>query len=199
MNTAPAVALPFSSHARFSGAPPRPARPALRLANPDDTPAAPADTPAVPADTPARRPAIPPSRRQPRPQTRPASHPQARPQAAHPQARPQTAAHPRTEQPPLRLTRRGRIVVAVLAAVIVSVICLIAASTAQATNHGASSGAARGGTAKVTVRPGQSLWSVAESADPNQDTRLVVQQITELNGLTSQVVYSGEQLWVPRG
>ncbi len=217
MNAAPAVALPFSSHARLSGAPPRPARPALRLANPDDTPAVhlgtpavldgpatPADTPAGPGDTPARRPAIPPSHRQPRPQSRLASHPQARPQTArpqtaHPQARPQTAAHPRTEQPPLRLTRRGRIVVAVLAAVIVSVVCLIAASTAQATNHGAPSGSARGGTAKVTVRPGQSLWSVAESADPNQDTRLVVQQITELNGLTSQVVYSGEQLWVPRG
>lgn len=183
MNAAPAVALPFSSHARLSGAPPRPARPALRLANPDDTPAA-------PADTPGRRPAIPPSHRQSRPQSRLASHPPARPQAA---------AHPRTEQPPLRLTRRGRIVVAVLVGVIVSVVCLIAASTAQATNHGAPSGAARGGTAKVTVRPGQSLWSVAESADPNQDTRLVVQQITELNGLTSQVVYSGEQLWVPRG
>jgi hypothetical protein len=235
MNSAPAVALPFSSHARLGGAPPRPARPALRLANPDDTPANPDDTPAVhpgtpavldglaapgdtltapgdaqpvPGDTPGRRPVIPPSRRQPRPQTRPASHPQAHPQTAHPQTRPQAAhaqtahaqtAHPRTEQPPLRLTRRGRIVVAALAALVVSVFCLIAASTAQATNHGAPAGAARGGTAKVTVRPGQSLWSVAESADPNQDTRLVVQQITELNGLTSQVVYSGEQLWVPRG
>jgi hypothetical protein len=210
MNAAPAVALPFSSHARLSGAPPRPARPVLRLANPDDTPAVPDTvavldgTPAVhrsnrvssvgerpvPGGTPARRP----STIQPHPQSRPQArpHPQARP-APHPQAR------PRTEQAPLRLTRRGRVVVGVLAALVVTAFCLIAASTAQAINHGGPAGAARSGTAKVTVGPGQSLWSVAESADPQQDTRLVVQQITELNGLTSQVVYAGEQLWVPRG
>jgi LysM domain len=213
MNAAPAVALPFSSHARLSGAPPRPERPALRLATPNDmpadTPAASLAGPAVTSDTPVRLP-----RQRPRPLAHPASPPQAlprpaRPQATHPQtARPQAThpqiASPRASRPqvaqsqaqlPLRLTRRGRVVVAVLAALVAGVFCLIAASTAQATNHGAASS----GTAKVTVRPGQSLWSVAESADPNQDTRLVVQQITELNGLTSQVVYAGEQLWVPRG
>jgi hypothetical protein len=187
MNAAPAVALPFSSHARLSGAPPRPERPALRLAIPDDLPA---DTPAIGSDTPARLP-----QQRPRPQGRPVSPPQALPRPARPQAARPQAPRPQQAQLPLRLTRRGRVVVAVLAALVAGVFCLIAASTAQATNHGAASG----GTAKVTVRPGQSLWSVAESADPNQDTRLVVQQITELNGLTSQVVYAGEQLWVPRG
>ncbi len=199
MNAAPAVALPFSSHARLSGAPPRPARPALRLAHPGDTPGARRDEPAVPAgqravpgDVPARGPSRPQPSRQPHPQARPAPHPQARP-APHPQA------HPRTERSPLRLTRRGRFVVGALAVLIVSAFCLIAASTALATNHGAPAGGTRGGTTKVTVQPGQSLWSVAESADPDQDTRLVVQQITGLNGLASQVVHAGEQLWVPRG
>lgn len=175
MNAAPAVALPFSSHARLGGAPPRPA---LRLAGPDDTPAL-GDMPALrdmPAlgDTPALHdtPALRPSHLQ--------SHPQARPQA----------------QPRLRLTRRGRIAAVILAALIVSAFCLIAASAAQATNHGAPAGHS---VTQVTVQPGQSLWSVAENADPSQDTRSVIQQITELNGLDGQVVFSGERLWVPRG
>ena len=58
--------------------------------------------------------------------------------------------------------------------------------------------AAQQSLAQVTVRPGQSLWSVAESADPDADTRAVIQQIIELNALTGNVVFAGQRLWVPR-
>jgi LysM repeat protein len=53
--------------------------------------------------------------------------------------------------------------------------------------------------AQVVVRPGQSLWSIAESTDPGADTRQVIQQIAELNGLTNNAVVTGQRLWVPRG
>jgi hypothetical protein len=49
----------------------------------------------------------------------------------------------------------------------------------------------------VVVRPGQSLWSVAENADPNADPRLVIQQIAQLNALTTDIVMAGQRLWVP--
>jgi LysM domain len=112
----------------------------------------------------------------------------------HPQPhRPDAAA------PPLRLTRRGRIVIAVAAALLVAVISLLAAGVAQATSHGPSTRAARQNLLQVVVRPGQTLWSVAESADPDQDTRVVVQQIIDLNSLNSATVPAGQQLWVPRG
>jgi hypothetical protein len=101
--------------------------------------------------------------------------------------------------PPLRLTRRGRIVVAVTAALLVAVISLLAAGVAQATSHGPSPRAARQNLSQVVVRPGQTLWSVAESADPDQDTRVIVQQIIDLNALSSATVPAGQQLWVPRG
>jgi hypothetical protein len=101
--------------------------------------------------------------------------------------------------PPLRLTRRGRVVVALAAALLVTVISLLVAGVAQATNDGPSSRAARQHLVQVVVRPGQSLWSVAESADPDQDTRAVVQQIIDLNSLNGDTVYAGQQLWVPRG
>ena len=101
--------------------------------------------------------------------------------------------------PPLRLTRRGRVVVTVAAALLLTVISLLAAGVAQATNDGPSPRAARQNLVQVIVRPGQSLWSVAESADPGQDTRAVIQQIIDLNSLNGDTVFAGQQLWVPRG
>jgi len=108
-------------------------------------------------------------------------------------ARGQTAAVP------LRLTRRGRVVVAVAAALLLAVLSLVIAASAQATNHPLPSRVAQQHLTQVTVRPGQSLWSVAENADPGADTRAVIQQIVELNGLTGDVVFAGQRLWVPRG
>jgi LysM domain-containing protein len=112
----------------------------------------------------------------------------------HPQGR-----RPEASAPPLRLTRRGRIVIAVAAVLLVTLISLLAAGVAQATSHGPAPRAARQDLLQVVVRPGQTLWSVAESADPDQDTRVVVQQIIDLNSLAGATVSAGQQLWVPRG
>jgi hypothetical protein len=101
--------------------------------------------------------------------------------------------------PPLRLTRRGRIVVAAMAALLVAALSLLAAGAAQAISHtGPAHPAGSANLAQVAVQPGQSLWAVAESADPNADTRLVIQQITELNSLNGNTVFAGQRLWVPR-
>ena len=100
---------------------------------------------------------------------------------------------------PLRLTRRGRVVVALAAALLVTLVSLLLAGVALATNDGPSPRAARENLVQVIVRPGQSLWSVAESADPDQDTRAVIQQIIDLNSLNGDTVFAGQQLWVPRG
>jgi LysM domain len=99
----------------------------------------------------------------------------------------------------LRLTRRGRLVAATIAALLVTVVSLLAASAAQATNHALPPSVARQNLVQVIVHPGQSLWSVAESADPDQDTRAVIQQIIDLNALSGDSVFAGQQLWVPRG
>jgi LysM domain len=135
------------------------------------------------------------------PHPRPVAPRRGAPRSAVPRPR---APHPAGLRPdvppvPLRLTRRGRLVVAALAALLVTVISLLAANAAQATNHALPPGAARQNLVQVVVGPGQSLWSVAESADPDQDTRAVIQQIVDLNGLSSDVVFAGQQLWVPRG
>jgi hypothetical protein len=122
-----------------------------------------------------------------------------REQAARPRPARDRATRPETANPPLRLTRRGRVVVAVVAALVLAALSLVIAGAAQAANHPVSARAAQQGLAQVTVHPGQSLWSVAESADPGADTRVVIQRIVELNGLTGNVVFAGQRLWVPRG
>ena len=127
---------------------------------------------------------------------RPAAPPRDTPAAA-----PRRPAAPPRDTPaaPLRLTRRGRVAAAAAAALLVTVLSLLAAGVAQATSHALSPHAAPQGMVQVVVRPGQSLWSVAESTDPDQDTRAVIQQIVDLNALSGDVVFAGQQLWVPRG
>ncbi len=128
----------------------------------------------------------------------------ARPQPSRPRPsldRPSLDRPSRTQQAsvPLRLTQRGRIVVGIAAGLLLAVLSLVIAGSAQATNHPVPSRAAQQNLTQVTVRPGQSLWSVAENADPDADTRVVIQQIVELNGLTGDTIFAGQRLWVPRG
>jgi hypothetical protein len=98
----------------------------------------------------------------------------------------------------LRLTKRGRVVAAGIAALLVTMVLGVAAGAAQATNHAPSRKAVEQNLIQVTVRPGQSLWSVAEAVDPDADTRVVIQQILEFNALPGTMVIPGERLWVPR-
>ena len=99
--------------------------------------------------------------------------------------------------PPPRLSRRGRMVVTGAAALLVGALSVGLATAAQATRAGSASPGRY--VAKVTVLPGQSLWSLAEAYDPNADTRLVIQEMQQLNSLTRDQVQPGEVLWVPRG
>jgi len=104
----------------------------------------------------------------------------------------------------VRLTRRGRIVVAVLlTAASLSLVVLawlaIAARAAQAADGGSPPGAVYQNLTSVVVHPGQTLWSIASQAEPTADPRAVMQQIIDLNGLRGTSLEPGQRLWVPRG
>jgi hypothetical protein len=102
---------------------------------------------------------------------------------------------------PLRLTRRGRVVVAALAivgaTVMVLLVSLLASGGAQASNHGRP-GAVYQGMHQIVVQPGQTLWSIASAAEPTADPRSVVQQIMSVNALSGSDIQAGQLLWVPR-
>jgi hypothetical protein len=107
----------------------------------------------------------------------------------------------RPDARPLRLTRRGRLVVGVfavlLATIALSVAAMAAAGRAQASNHGRD-GAGYQGMHQVVVQPGETLWAIASQAEPSADPRQVIAEIMTANSMTSTVVQAGELLWVPK-
>lgn len=109
------------------------------------------------------------------------------PVPARPVAAPRTAA----ADVPLRLTARGwRVLVALLLAVCAALGAVVG-SAVSATSEPT-------GVEVVTVRTGDSLWSIAsEIAAPGTDVRDVVSQIAALNDLDGTVVVAGQQLTVP--
>ncbi len=104
-----------------------------------------------------------------------------------------------TASPPLRLTGRGRSVVAACGVVVATLLWFAVATAAHASAHGAPAAAAKPALTRVVVQPGQTLWSIATAADPSADPRLVVQRIVTVNKLPSESVAAGQRLWVPRG
>lgn len=96
---------------------------------------------------------------------------------------------------PLRLTRRGRLVVVLVCAVVV--LALSAAGSHVA------SGAASTPPGQVhetmIVQPGQTLWTIAQELGIERDVREVIHDIEELNGLPSARIRAGQRLIVPTG
>jgi hypothetical protein len=95
----------------------------------------------------------------------------------------------------VRLTRRGRLVLAVVAALVVAGLVVAGATAAQASGPAA----AHGGDSRVFVQPGDTLWSIAQRTDPGADPQAVVAGILRANHLPTSSVTVGQRLWVPRG
>lgn len=96
---------------------------------------------------------------------------------------------------PVRLTRRGKAVVA-LGASLACLALLQLTGGVQAVASGVSSGPA---TASVVVQPGETLWEIAKRVSPNEDPRAAVATLRELNGLQAQTaLLAGQSLSVPR-
>ena len=110
----------------------------------------------------------------------------------------------RAERPgAIRLTRRGRLVVAgfamLMVIVAVTVLWMTAAGSVQASSQGGTPASPYQGMTQVMVRPGQTLWSIAAAAAPSANTSSVVEQITEVNALSGTTLHAGQLLWVPKG
>jgi len=103
---------------------------------------------------------------------------------------------------PIRLTRRGRIVIGALVAIAVAgvaaLVWLAVAGRAQAAGHVRPGSPAVHSMLRVVVRPGDTLWSIAAKADPTADPRIVIQQIVDDNALSGTAISGGQVLWVPR-
>ena len=89
----------------------------------------------------------------------------------------------------LRLTRRGYVVVALLAAVLTTGVLWLAHASAPSSQP-----APGGDVAAVTVRPGDTLWSIASRIAPQRDPRVTVAALEQINHLAGPAVQPGQVL-----
>jgi len=95
----------------------------------------------------------------------------------------------------VRLTRRGRLVVFLLALGVALVAALLLSGRSTATSETGRNVP----TEKVTVEPGQTLWGIAAEVADDGDVRAMVDEIEQLNALDDPMVYAGQVLFVPAG
>jgi hypothetical protein len=77
------------------------------------------------------------------------------------------------------------------------VFLLVIARGAQATSNGRP-GAGYQGMHQIVVQPGETLWAIAQAAEPTANTAAVVQEIMIANAMTGTTLTAGQLLWVPR-
>ena len=97
----------------------------------------------------------------------------------------------------LRLTVRGRRVLATLAAVpaIIAIsLAMVSGGTALASRD---AGTAPESFSTVTVSFGDTLWSIAETVAPQADPRDVIDAIVRLNALEGVSLEAGQSLAIP--
>jgi len=117
-------------------------------------------------------------------------------QPASPQAG-GAAVPPRQATAPLRLTRRGRVVVRLLGGA--GLLLVVGFGVLGGPSALAGPEAERVPVAERVVLPGETLWGIAGEVAPGADRRETVAQIMELNGLSSAEVAAGTRLSVPAG
>ncbi|WP_081975207.1 LysM peptidoglycan-binding domain-containing protein [Modestobacter caceresii] len=97
-------------------------------------------------------------------------------------------------QAPLRLTRRGRRVVAGLS---VAFGVSVAAVTFAVESGGPGGGLELAGSTTVVVQSGDTLWSIAGEIAPEEDRRAVVDALLDVNGLSDVDLVPGQVLELP--
>ena len=100
------------------------------------------------------------------------------------------AAHRR---PPLRLTRRGRVVVLTFFILLASVASAVLLATASRAESGET-----GPAPTIVVQPHDTLWSIATRASPRRDPYAAMAEIKKINGIRGYVVHPGQTLELPR-
>ena len=105
------------------------------------------------------------------------------------------ATYPTTRRAPLRLTRRGRLVVTLLLLGLVLALFTVFGGYSAATGEAGEQLPTR----TVVVGEGDTLWAIASAVAGPGETREVVHEIQELNSLPGPELVEGQELAVPVG
>jgi hypothetical protein len=92
---------------------------------------------------------------------------------------------------PVRLTRRGRLVVLAF----MLLLCGLTAAVAAAPGRAADPARPR---ATAVVRPGDTLWSFTARNAPGRDPYAAIEEVRRLNHIEGYVIHPGQRLVLPR-
>lgn len=112
---------------------------------------------------------------------------------AHPTTRVMPAARPAARPTPrstVRLTRRGRVVVVVMALLVVLLAGMFISAGSVATEQPEA-------TEIVLVGEGETLWDLAAAVADDGEVQSMINHIKDLNDLESGMLVAGQQLRVP--
>ena len=113
--------------------------------------------------------------------------------AQAPSARTMSVGRHDAPQGEVRLTRRGRLVVLLVALVIALGVGIALGGVSMANSEAGASEATR----VVVVNEGDTLWGIAAEVADDGGVREMVSEIRDLNSLDSSVVMLGQKLHVP--
>ena len=96
------------------------------------------------------------------------------------------------ETAPLRLTRRGRVVLLTFFVLLASLASAVLWTTASRADE-----PPIGPPPTVVVQPDDTMWSLARRVAPGRNPQIVVAEMYRLNGMHDYSIYAGDILVVP--
>ncbi|MEY3400120.1 MAG: hypothetical protein RLZZ486_588 [Actinomycetota bacterium] len=97
----------------------------------------------------------------------------------------------------VRLTPRGRAVARLAVITSLSILLLSGFAAVTGASAGSSETAIPTPYIKISVKPGETLWSIADGIDADGDRRSVVADIVEINNLKSPELQAGQKIYIP--
>jgi nucleoid-associated protein YgaU len=97
----------------------------------------------------------------------------------------------------VRLTPRGRLLTRLAVIASLSILLLSGFAAMTGASAGSTETAIPTPYVKVSVKPGDTLWSIAESIAPSGDRRSLVADIVEINRLTTPELQAGQKIYIP--
>lgn len=99
----------------------------------------------------------------------------------------------------LHLTRRGWVLLVAVPLAFLTAVLLAAGAFFTSQARASESTGQVTDAVFVNVAAGETLWSLAAEYAPERDPRVVVEEIAELNSLSTSTVQAGQSLYIPVG
>ena len=97
----------------------------------------------------------------------------------------------------LRLTPRGRSLARLAVVSSLSILLIAGFSFFSGATAGSEESVSTTPYVKITVKPGETLWSIASNLSGSGDRRDLVDELIEVNRLKSPEVVAGQKIYIP--